>query len=828
MTHHGRVRRDLPSGTVTFLFTDVEGSTKLLHELGPAAYGTMLMEHRAIMRAAFSRHGGVEVDTQGDAFFVVFPQATAAVAAAREVRDKLAEGPIRLRMGLHTGAPHRTPDGYVGVDVHLGARIANAGHGGQVLLSPTTRASVEDDITELGEHRLKDFAEPTPIFQLGSERFPPLRTISNTNLPRPASSFVGREREVAQIVALVRGGARLVSLSGPGGTGKTRLAIEAGSELVGAFKAGVFWVDLSGIRDPTLVIETISQSLGAKGALAMHVAEREMLLVLDNFEQVIGAAPSLSQLLEACPNLQLVVTSRELLRARGEVEYAVQPLAEREAITLFCQRANAPADSTVDEICRRLDHLPLAIELAAARAKVLTPAQIAKRLEQRLPLLTSGARDLPERQRTLRGAIAWSYELLTSEEQRLLARLAVFRGGWTLEAAEAITDADLDVLQSLVEKSLVRRDGDRYSMLETIAEYARERLDASGEPASLHLRHAEFFLALAEEHEGRTLSGDPRDALDALERDHDNLRAAIESFGGAGDVQSAMRTAASLYEFWCMRGHATEGLRRIEELLASDERPTLARGKALVASSHLGPKAGRDRATQSARTQEALELNRSLGRGRAVVEAQYSLGIERLEGGDVQGAIALLEESIAGFRAIGEENLELAAMRSLAWAHEHLGDYAKYAEIIEGVLRLAKERGAKRMHFTALGALGWVATREGRYRDALVLLKEAYGIDRETLPRSDTGLLLTRLALAHAEWNRLETAAALLARSEVVNQETGDVDPDWVREWKDRVRSLVASGLDESAAAAAAARGRAMSIEDAAAVGFAPLSERAC
>jgi class 3 adenylate cyclase len=347
LPHHHAMRRDLPSGSVTFLFTDIESSTKLLHELGEGEYARALAEHRRVIREAFALRAGVEVDTQGDAFFVAFPTAPGAIEAAKEAQEALARGPVRVRMGLHTGTPHVTDEGYVGRDVHKAARIAAAGHGGQVLLSTETRQQVEASVTDLGEHRLKDFDEPTPIFQLGQARFPPLKTISNTNLPRPASSFVGREREVAEVVAHLQDSTRLLTLSGPGGSGKTRIAIEAAAELVPELKAGVFWVGLAPLRDPALVLEEIARTLGAKDGLAEHIGEREMLLLLDNFEQVIEAAAELAALLEACPNLKLLVTSRELLRVRGEVEYPVPPLAAPEAVTLFCERSRLLPDATI-------------------------------------------------------------------------------------------------------------------------------------------------------------------------------------------------------------------------------------------------------------------------------------------------------------------------------------------------------------------------------------------------------------------------------------------------------------------------------------------------
>ena len=436
--------RELPTGTVTFLFTDVEGSTKLLHELGAERYAEVLAEHRRVLRDAFVRHGGVEVDTQGDAFFVAFPHASSAVAAAEDAQVRLAGGPISVRMGLHTGTPHVTGDGYVGQDVHLGARVASAGHGGQVLISAASRAALDPGpgpvLAELGEHRLKDFDQPVAIFQLGDRRFPPLKTISNTNLPRPASSFVGREREVAEVSALVRDDARLVTMTGPGGSGKTRLAIEAAAELVPDFTGGVFWVPLAATNDPALVSPAIARAIGGDGELAKIVGARELLLVVDNLEQVIAAAPDLAALVEACPNLRLLVTSRVLLRVRGEVEYEVEPLADVEGVALFSERSRLPETDAVDELCRRLDNMPLALELAAARAKALSPEQILERLSQRLDLFTGG-RDSDPRQQTLRATIEWSYELLSEDERALFARLAAFPGGCTLEAAESVCDA---------------------------------------------------------------------------------------------------------------------------------------------------------------------------------------------------------------------------------------------------------------------------------------------------------------------------------------------------------------------------------------------------
>ena len=496
--------RQFPSGTVTFLFTDIEGSTKLLHELGDD-YADALSEHRRALRAAFEANSGVEVDTQGDAFFVAFSRARDALAAAREGQEALGDGPVRVRMGVHTGEPLVTDEGYVGIDVHRAARIAAVGHGGQVLVSQSTRELAgADGLRDLGEHRLKDLTASERLYQLGDGEFPPLKSLNQSNLPVQPTPFVGREKELGEVLALLRApSTRLLTLTGAGGSGKTRLAVQAAAEVVDDFEHGVWWVPLQAVRDPARVGAAIGSTLGAREELAGHIGSKQMLLVLDNFEQVAEAAPELGELLAACLGLRLLVTSRELLRLAAEREYSVPPLVEQESVGFFLSRARAARpgfepDEHVLPICRRLDHLPLALELAAARVKALSTAQILERLEHALPLLTGGARDLPERQRTLRGAIAWSYELLPAGEQEAFRRLGIFSGGWTLEAAEQVAGADIDALQSLVEKSLVRFDEERYSLLETIREFAHERLDEAGELDEARRRHFDFYLALAE------------------------------------------------------------------------------------------------------------------------------------------------------------------------------------------------------------------------------------------------------------------------------------------------------------------------------------------
>jgi predicted ATPase/class 3 adenylate cyclase len=526
--------RELPTGTVTFLFTDVEGSTRLLQEHG-AGYADLLAEHRRALREAFGSHSGIEVDTQGDAFFIAFKRAADAVAAATTGRRVLEGGPIRVRMGIHTGEPMVIDEGYVGIDVHRAARIAAAAHGGQIVLSETTRRLLDSDaaVFDLGEHRLKDLVGAERLYQLGKGDFPPLRTLDATNLPVAASPLLGRERELEELVAMLSNGTRLLTLTGPGGTGKTRLALQVAAELVGTLRDGVFWVPLVGLSDAELVPSEVAQAIGAPDDLAGFLRGRELLVLLDNFEHVLDAAPAVSAALSAAEGLRILVTSRAPLRVAGEQEYRLEPLPEKDAAALFAERARAVGralspDSTVEAICRRLDGLPLAVELAASRTKLLAPEKLLERLDAALPLLTGGARDAPERQRTLRATIEWSYDLLDSAAQVLFARVSVFAGSFPLEAAEAVCDADLDVLASLVDNSLLKPVGDdRFLMLDTIHEYATDRLADSEGAGELRSLHASFFSALAEQAYAHRFDAEAEWSA-RLELDYDDLRAALD------------------------------------------------------------------------------------------------------------------------------------------------------------------------------------------------------------------------------------------------------------------------------------------------------------
>ena len=771
------MRRELPSGTVTFLFTDIEGSTKLLHELGQERYAMALHEHRQVLRAAFTRHGGVEVDTEGDAFFVAFPDPAEAVSAATEAQEALAAGPIRVRMGLHTGSPHVTTQGYVGVDVHKGARLAASSHGGQVVISKETRTLLGQRfvLLDLGEHRLKDFEEPTWIYQLGTERFPPLKTISNTNLPRPVSSFVGRERETTEIAALLRNGARLLTLTGPGGTGKTRLAIAAATELVPEFRNGVFWVALAALRDPSLVLETIAKTIGAHDSPADHIGQREMLLVIDNLEQVIEAAVDLAGLLEACPRLRLLTTSRELLRVGGEVEYAVEPLPTHDGVALFCNRARSTPDATIAELCRRLDNLPLAIELAAARANTLAPEQMLERLGQRLDLLRAG-RGSDARQQTLRSTIEWSYELLEPAERDAFARLAVFRGGFTIEAAEAIDAAGIDAIQSLADRSLVRRREQRLTMLETIRDYATERLAATEAAPGITHRHALHFLTLAEEAE-QHVTADDRAWIDRLEDEHDNISAAFDHFQAVSDGESMQRLVGTMDRFWFRRGYATEGRQRAVVALSADDRPTAARASALIAAAFLG--AVDD---QRAAAGEALDIYRALGDRRGVALAEMTIGEAYADDGEWLTASPIFEHALDVLREIGDEHQALLTARGLAWIYSYT-DRDRSLELHLDNLRRARELGNRRMEAITLGALAVRYAEDMRLAEARTMLVESHRLHVVLAEPFQTAADVLRFSFVLLQAERFEAAAELRSCAESLAVDTGFTLQQWDREF---------------------------------------------
>jgi predicted ATPase len=812
------VRHDLPSGTVTFLFTDVEGSTRLLHSLGAEGYAEALAEHRRLIRDACAAEGGVEVDTQGDAFFFAFPTAPGALAAASALTEALAPGPIQVRVGLHTGTPLLTDEGYVGDDVHRAARIAAAGHGGQVLVSSSTAQLVALELRDLGEHRLKDLSAPERVYQFGEGDFPALKSLYRTNLPVPATPFLGREAELAEVVELLAvDDARLLTLTGPGGTGKTRLALQAAGLASDAYPDGVWWIPLAPLRDPALVLATAAQTLGSKNGLAEHIQDKSMLCLFDNFEQVVEAAPELAALLSECPNLDLLVTSRERLRVSGEQTYPVPPLAESEGEALFLTRARAVDPSftpneAVRELCLRLDELPLAIELAAARTALFSPEQLLDKLAQRLDLL-KGERDADPRQQTLRATIAWSYGLLAEKEQRLFARLAAFSGGCSYEAAEEIAGADPDTLQSLIDKSLVRkRDtklGPRYWMLETIREYAAEQLEVFGEADDLRQRHAARFLDLADEGTFIVMDGTWLDRVDA---EVDNVRGALDFAASTGQTQRVLRATASLRDFWFTRGYIAEGRSRLEDVLAADPEPTAERCAALIARAMGigGPDAARQH------VDEALELADFLGdpylRAVARLTETWLLADEERW----SDALLALDELVPVLRELGAWELAIPANRSRAWMYEELGDMDRFWLLTEENLEHSRAHGHRRIEARSLGALAEKAASEGRFDDSHALLAESLRIDRELGNVLFVAIDLVRLAVDHTRGRRPQVASRLISRAVAVIEEKGFSLESWMTREIEDATAAVRAQLDDASFAAAWEEGAKMTLDDAA------------
>lgn len=807
-----------PAGaTLTFVFSDIEGSTRLEQAIGTVAYGAIRERHRALLRAAFAAHGGEEQGTEGDSFFVVFRSARGAIAAALAAQRALAAEPwpegaeVRVRMGVHSGEARTHAGSLLGIDINRAARIAAVAHGGQVLVSEVARSLVRDEgqagisFRDLGSHRLKDLDQPEQLHQLVADglrgEFPPLRTIDarpNT-LPAQLTSFVGRATERAAVDRLLAGH-RLVTLTGPGGTGKTRLSIEVAGHAADSFPDGIFFVPLDAVRDPGLVASQIAGALGlsesggrpARDLVVDWLARRTALLVLDNFEQVVDAAPFVADLLRSVPGLKLIVTSRASLRISGEHEYPVPglpappdlsglsameraqlPLRDRvvdaeglatyESVRLFIERAtavrpgfqvtndNAPA---IAAICAKLQGMPLAIELAAARVRVLSPDAILARLTSQLTALGAGSRDLPERQQTLRGAIAWSYDILDAGDRRLLERLSVFRGGIDLEAAEAVCGPAeelhrdvVDGLGELADQSLLRVvDGGeaRFQMLETIREFAAEMLVAHGEGDLVRGRFGAWFLGLAERARPLLAGPDQRTWLDRLEMEHDNLRAALDRATAAGDAGTAIGLAFALWRFWQMRGHLFEARLRLDAMSAapwSRQSPVLharllealggvcwwqadvaAMRVAYEEAVTLWRAAGnrselanalynysfcftispnpREAASNTdpdgigwASLQEALELYRALGDERGQANVLWGIGNKEYFSNDPTAGVATLTEALGIYRRVGDRTMEAWALHMLGAAKLRLGDLEASRGLFAGALRLFQGSG---------------------------------------------------------------------------------------------------------------------------------------
>jgi predicted ATPase/class 3 adenylate cyclase len=899
----------------TFLLTDIEGSVPLW-EQDADAMQRALVRHDAIIGECVTRHGGTVVHQhgEGDSRFAVFAHAADAVAAVNEFQRAFQHEawattkPLRVRAALHTGEAVELAGYYYGSAVNRCARLRSLAHGGQVVLSETTAGLVRGglpngaDLRDLAEHRLRGFERVERVFQfvhpdLPAE-FPPLADPAHhrTNLPQPATSLIGREHEVASIRdRLLHGDERLVTLTGPGGVGKTRVALQVAARLLDTFPDGVYFVPLASIRDPSLMPSTVAQVLGLRemsgsraimDAIQDSVADKRILLVLDNFEQILSAAPLIADLLAACNGLRMLVTSRSVLHLRGEQKFEVPPLAYSNAdrsssaealsrypaLALFARRAagargefaitgeNAAA---VAEICRRVDGLPLGIELAAARVRLLTPQALLSRLERRLPILTGGPRDLPQRQRTLRDTIAWSYELLDDAERRLFWRLSVFAGGFTLESAEAVFEADgglgisvFDGLASLLAQSLVRsyegHDGEpRFTMLETIREYGLERLEESGEAAAIRRRHGEYFVRFAALTDAARRGPGQATWLRRLEAEHDNLRAAL-GWGAetADDPDLLARIAAPLWTFWWKRGHASEARRWLERALARATDPP-ARIAALHAAGMLAFYQD-DYPRARALLAERVDLCRLSGEPASISGALESLSYVLRLVGDHDRAAELSSESLVISRQLGDDvrigfslhacalvaygqgNLERATSHweEALRRHRMVGHIAFVPHLLHGLARVALEKNEVGkaealceeavalfkeqddmygLHLT-LVTLMRIAQRRGDIKRVIDLAPEVLDLGRELGGRTAIGNVLVSLASVARAQRDPERAARLLGAAEALHETLGQrPSPAEFREYEAEAAALREVIGDEGVAAWA--DGRAMTLE---------------
>ncbi|TMD94367.1 MAG: adenylate/guanylate cyclase domain-containing protein [Chloroflexi bacterium] len=839
----------LPSGTVTFLFTDIEGSTRLMQEVGDR-YVRAQTDHHDLLRAAFSGKRGRELRTEGDSFFAVFESAVDACGAAGAAQAAFAEHEwpdgvtLRVRIGLHTGEAPLVGNEYIGLDVHHAARVAASAHGGQVVISETTRALVEEHLPEglslrdLGTHRLKDLARPERLYQLViagvPDQFPSLRTLDSTpnNLPTQLTSFIGRDHDVAEARRLLRG-TRLLTLTGPGGIGKTRLSLQLGADVVQEFPDGVFFVALSAIRDAELIPSVLSEVLGLQVAgnkmpldtVVEFLRGKSLLLILDNFEQLLpDGAAVVSDLLHAAPQLKTVVSSRAVLRIYGEQELPVQPLrmpdlralpslaalSQYEAVRLFIERAvavkpdfqatneNAPA---IAGICERVDGLPLAIELAAARVKLFTPQALLGRLETTLKVLGAGSRDLPGRQQTLAGAIAWSYDLLDDSLKRLFQRFSVFARGANLEQAEAVCGGDLGVdvlsgLDELADQSLLRRMPDfeepRLLMLQVVREYAADRLEESGEAAGIRDRHAAAYEELAETAAPHLFGADRKIWLDRLERDHDNFRAAFDWSIAGGNTERAMCLGAAFWRFWQMRGHLREGRARMEAILAMPSGANDDRARAVEAAAGIAYWQA-DMETSQRWYEENLAFFRASADKRKLADALYNTSFPMLVAKiDITKALALVNEALAIFRELGDAEGVARTQWAIGNALYFNDRNPEAAVALDEAIELNRKQGNRfglgwALHTRALVALKLGDTARARQwiRQGIEIFGEAQDVSGMTIFLDDTASVAEQVHDMPAAI-RL-SAAALASRNRTGTDLAGLAGLNDGRDWHDSV-----------------------------------------
>jgi len=860
----------LPTGTVTFLFTDIEGSTRLLQQFTDT-HADVLMECRRLVRVAVQERDGQAVSTQGDAVFSAFPSAREALLAAIAAQQAILRHPwpagaaMKVRMGLHTGEARIADSDYVGLDVHRSARICAAAHGGQILLSETTQALVAKalpqgvTLLDLGEHRLKDLTHPHRLFQVVAAglqtEFPPLEALDvlPNNLPAQLTSFIGREREVAEVKEVLAT-ARLMTLTGAGGSGKTRLALQVGAESLEQFSHGVWFVELAALADSALVPQSVASTLRVAEqpgrplieTLTDYLRPRSLLLLLDNCEHLLTACAYLSDaLLRGCPTLRILATSREGLGVAGETLYSVptlpvpdldrlpstEDLAKCESVRLFIERATAvlPKFSItaanakpVAQICYHLDGIPLAIELAAVRVKTLAVDQIVARLDDRFKLLTGESRTVLPRHQTLKAAMDWSYDLLSERERVVFCRLSVFAGGWTLDAAEGICSGDpiekhevLNHLAQLVEKSLVtadvERDDARYGMLETVRQYAWNRLQESGGAASVQRKHRDWYLQLVErvEPELRGQRGEP----ERLETEHSNLRAALEWCKKEDGVEAELRLAGALPWFWYQRGHWTEGRTRLEDALTrGDDAPCAPLAKVLRGAAWLAWRQG-DYERAAVLGNRGLALCRQMDDKNGIAGFLQELGIVAIHRGNYLAANTLLEESLRLYRNLKDKWAISVALAQLGGVARYQGNYESAAAFYTESYCLSKEAGKKDLVAYALRNLGRMALDNRDYGRAIDHYGESLRLSRDIEDRWMIEECLEGLAGVTCALRRYEQAARLFGAAEMLREALGFHRTPFDQVEHDRQVSSTRAELGEAVFGTAWISGRGLPLE---------------
>jgi predicted ATPase/class 3 adenylate cyclase len=821
------MRADLPAGPVTFLFTDVEGSTRLLHELGERAYADSLAEHRRVLREAFGRHGGVEVDTQGDAFFFAFSSPDGALEAAQDGGRALGSGPIKVRVGIHSGTAVLTAEGYVGADVHRAARIAAAGSGGQILVSLPTVQELDAErfpLVDLGDHRFKDLQAPERVYQLGEGDFPPIRSLYRANLPVPATPFIGRDDEVDALAGLLRReDVPLLTLTGPGGTGKTRLALQGAAEAAESFPDGISWVPLAALSDRDLVLSRIALALEVAEesetplieTLTRRLGGKRALIVLDNAEHLLPEiATDVAVLLSKAAGPTLLVTSRERLQIAAEREFAVAAMDADDAIELFLARAAASGVSIqpgpdVQAVCERLDRLPLALQLAAPRLKLFSIEQLLERLSSRLDLL-QGGRDTDPRQATLRATIAWSYDLLTDEERAVLDRMSVFAGGCSVEAAEAVADADPDVLQGLLDKNMLQRrveDEPRLWLLTSIQEFAAERLATRGSAVEIRRAHADWYRALAERADADIQAGEPEElAVAAMGAEIDNLRVAVDFGVESGDATLVRAITVALPMYWIMRDRYAEARVWLERALAASDVEDEMRVRLLLALAAMAYRQG-DHPAAIAASDEAADLTMRLG---GVTDRFQDLKLRAgraWETGMLDEAEVLYHQAFDAAVEV-DNGVGMSSCRlNLAALSNQTGRHDRADSLLQENLPFVQGRGQSRCEaFTLMGLAETAVYRmlpEPAAEWAVSGARRALGFGEESL----AAFCLDVAAAALAEEGERDRAAAILGATERARERMGLALDDDERAMRDRALAAIRPALDGAELTRAWARG---------------------